>query len=261
MAPIDINNQEISSITLNGNTDIDTVEVNGQTVFSAGTSNLPVAYSNLVAWYPFDSATYGGSNADDVTAIIGGSGDDTAYNGTVSGATYQSSGGVTDISAGPNSGAFDFDGNSDFIGTGVSYTGGDVTFMAWARPTQPGNEGSLISGNNACGYFELEHDSSDIWQFKTSGQDGPGSSAITFNTYQHVAAAVDDSQNTATLFVDGVSVDSASVTMSDIDNHTINIGENRKYNQNFGGQIDDVRIYNHLLSGSEISNIYNNTKP
>jgi len=36
MAPIDINNQEISSITLNGNTEINTVEVNGQEVFSSG---------------------------------------------------------------------------------------------------------------------------------------------------------------------------------------------------------------------------------
>jgi len=35
MAPIDINNQEISSITLNGNTEIATVTVDGQTVFSS----------------------------------------------------------------------------------------------------------------------------------------------------------------------------------------------------------------------------------
>jgi len=35
MAPIDINNQEINSITLNGSTEIDTVTVNGQEVFSA----------------------------------------------------------------------------------------------------------------------------------------------------------------------------------------------------------------------------------
>ena len=35
MAPIDINNQDINSITLNGNTDVDTVTVNGQTVFSS----------------------------------------------------------------------------------------------------------------------------------------------------------------------------------------------------------------------------------
>ena len=34
MAPIDINNQEINSITLNGSTEIDTVTVNGQVVFS-----------------------------------------------------------------------------------------------------------------------------------------------------------------------------------------------------------------------------------
>jgi len=36
MAPIDINNQDINSITLNGNTDVDTVTVNGQEVFSSG---------------------------------------------------------------------------------------------------------------------------------------------------------------------------------------------------------------------------------
>jgi len=53
MAPIDINNQEISSITLNGNTDIDTVEVNGQEVFSASPT-LSIT-NGLKAHYVFDS--------------------------------------------------------------------------------------------------------------------------------------------------------------------------------------------------------------
>src|SRR6056297_2864362 len=96
--PTSIDGTDITGATIDG-TDVQEITVDGDVVFSAGPSNLPVAYSNLIAWYPFDSATYGGSNADDVTAIIGGSGDDTAYDGTVNGGSYQSSGGVTDINA------------------------------------------------------------------------------------------------------------------------------------------------------------------
>lgn len=87
-------------------TGIHEVNINGQIVEIDVTVPTPVAYSNLVAWYPFDSSFYGGSDADDVTALFNPnqSGDSTAYDGTVNGATYQPTGGVTDINIGVNSG-------------------------------------------------------------------------------------------------------------------------------------------------------------
>jgi len=111
--PTSIDGTDITRATIDGQ-DVEEITVDGQTVFTA--TERPVAYSNLVAWWPFDSSFYGGSNTDDVTAILGGSGDDTAYDLTINGSpSYLSSGGVTDINKGGNSGAFDFSGNSNNV--------------------------------------------------------------------------------------------------------------------------------------------------
>jgi len=69
---------------------------------------LPVAASDLVAWYPFRSGT-----GEDLTAGDSRFGDTTDYSAVVNGATFQASGGVTDIETGANSGAFDFDGTDE----------------------------------------------------------------------------------------------------------------------------------------------------
>jgi hypothetical protein len=71
MAPIDINNQEISNITLNGNTDVDTVTVNGQTVFTSGPGLT--AEESAIAIYPLSS------NLNDITAGASWASDSTDY--------------------------------------------------------------------------------------------------------------------------------------------------------------------------------------
>jgi len=264
--PIERNGQAVGDVTLNGNT-IDEVTVNGQTVFSG--KQLPVAYSNLVAWYPFDSAEYGGANADDVTAILGGSGDDTAYDGTVNGATYQSSGGVKDINAGANSGGFDFDNNDDTITTLYNGSADSICFWANTDRTFTGNDtrdvlialdgNILISFGSITGSFSGE---------TISVLDSPNRSLIT-NTvnagvWNHYAFVFDTSVNgNFRIYLNGVE---ENVEFNDgdlgIPNGQFALGARIQDNAEFyDGQLDDVRFYDKSLSSSEINNIYNATEP
>jgi hypothetical protein len=262
MIPTSIDGTDITGATIDG-TDVQEITVDGDTVFSAGPSNLPVAYSNLIAWYPFDSAEYGGSNADDVTAIIGGSGDDTAYDGTVNGATYQSSGGVTDINAGANAGAFDFDGSNDDITlSGPTNNFNEITLMGWVF-----GRGVLIT------YFSSAESNDAQFVFDgdfqaalrgTGGSNGEAGKFVTFpsNTFVHAACTYDGSQ--VEVYKNGVLEDTNSGSIGQLDPADWRIGSDDVGGGegNFhDGLIDDVRIYDTALSSSEINQIYQNTKP
>jgi len=262
--PTSIDGTDITGATIDG-TDVTEITVDGDTVFSART--LPVAYSNLIAWYPFDSAEYGGSNADDVTAIIGGSGDDTAYNGTVNGATYQSTAGATDINAGANSGAFEFDGSNDVIDdTGIPFDSTNpfsVTFWGSSQDSG-GGSGNFVNTNDFTNGFRViyfDGPGEIFFETENSGSRDTAKSAYTRGDFIHIAAVFDGSTNE--LFFNGSSVDTTSSIGSGSDPLAFEIGGN--FNSPSAapltGKMDDVRIYDTALSASQIDQIYQNTEP
>jgi len=260
--PTSIDGTDITGATIDG-TEVTEITVDGDTVFTAGPSNLPVAFSNLIAWYPFDSATYGGSNADDVTAIVGGSGDDTAHDGNVISGTYQSSGGVTDINAGPNSGAFDFNGSSGGIDTNFDIgTTNELTIMCWFETSSTSLQaifGQIFfsAPNNATEYgleiiggelaFDMRHPSV---QATTSFQT---------NTYIHACGRFDN--GSMTLFVDGSVADTASYNSSITPTIELKIGDRSTSGFALDGRVDDARLYDVALTNAQIQQIYDNTKP
>jgi len=271
MPPTSIDGTDITGATIDGQ-DVQEITVDGQTVFSAQT--FPVAYSNLVAWYPFDSATYGGSNADDVTAILGGSGDDTAYDGTVSGATYQASGGVTDINAGANSGAFDFDGSNDSISlpsiTQITGTK-DRTYTMWFKTNTTAERGLFGHG----GYTALGSNISlfcDSGGFRlriNGGNELILSSTYTTGEYVFVSFRISGS-NLANALVRVRSENDSSFSQDDfggisqsIDTGTeaLDLGVNSVNDRFHNGIIEDFRIYDRNLTNSEEESIYLNTEP
>jgi len=260
--PTSIDGTDITGATIDG-TDVQEITVDGDTVFTAGPT-LPVAYSNLVAWYPFDSAEYGGSNADDVTAILGGSGDDTAHDGTVNGATYQSSGGVKDIRAGANSGAFDFDGSNDNIDISsllpLTFTSGN-TVMLWVK-LDANQEQSMFDseGRYALSYgFQTNHYEFDIYN---------GSSWVAADTgvaqssgYVHLAGTAVQGGDMK-VYLDGQLKDTQSISNFDRLPRNTSIGSNdRGTRRHTDGTIDDVRFYDAVLTQSQIQDIFDNTKP
>jgi len=269
MIPTSIDGTDITGATIDG-TDVTEITVDGQTVFTAG-PNLPVAYSNLVAWYPFDSAEYGGSNADDVTALFNPaqSGDSTAYDGTVNGATYQSSGGVTDINAGANSGGYQFDGSNDHIDL-PSFTGSYSEFSMgyWIRPDVQSTDIIMDHFESGQDYFRtrINGDGTVRWNLNDSTGPGPGfdsTGSYSVGNWNHIMGTY-SSTNGVELYIDGVSVATDSSTSG-----TYNpSGQNRlgAFTDNAGiedydGNLDDVRWYDVELTSTQINQIYQNTQP
>jgi len=264
--PTSIDGTDITGATIDG-TDVQEITVDGDVVFSAGPSNLPVAYSNLVAWYPFDSAEYGGSNADDVTAIIGGSGDDTAFDGTVEGASYQSSGGVTDINAGANSGAFNFSGNQGIATTGVPIPQSDVTFSygGWLFPTSTAiiQATAIDLGDNKLRprtFIQYRGNDEEFSCFADSTGTNNNDIRVTapVNNWIHIMFVLDS--GTMAVYGDGSLVSSEpGPTTGVTDNLPLHIGRSQDSDHHFDGLIDDVRIYDKVLSSSEVNQIFQNT--
>jgi len=276
--PTSIDGTDITGATIDG-TDVQEITVDGDVVFSASPqiNNFPVAYSNLIAWYPFDSAEYGGSNADDVTAIQGGSGDNTAYDATVNGATYQSTDGVTDINAGANSGAYDFDGSNDtidFPDFGLS-TNVDWSINFWDAFN---SDDAVSFGDNVIILSKLTAQVDGISFYYPSsttfrvilGRSDPNrsrhllqTSISTTQKYRMKTITFDSSTTTSRMYLDGLQVDSDSSGVSQIANgNTLTAGfSSRSSGIHAQGEFDDLRIYNKVLTSSEVNQIYQNTEP
>jgi len=263
MIPTSIDGTDITGATIDG-TDVQEITVDGQTVFSAGPT-LPVAYSNLVAWYPFDSATYGGSNADDVTAIIGGSGDDTAFDGTVISGTYDSNGGITDIRAGPNSGAYEFDGNS---GNGINCgnpldSTQPFTTCVWFFLFSNGPDWRILNTNDDNNGFRIAYfGGNDVFHDIEDNNNNSffNTSVPNTNVWIHWAHTFDGS--TFTLYENGSFVNSINANPSGGDPIDFHIsGKGFAGGTRIDGYVDDVRVYNTSLSATQINQIYQNTEP
>jgi len=265
MIPTSIDGTDITGATIDG-TDVQEITVDGQTVFSA-VSNLPVAYSNLIAWYPFDSATYGGSNADDVTAILGGSGDDTAFDGTVDDATYDSNGGVTDIQAGTNSGAFSFVqqiNNTTAIGDAIDLPLFNLnvgTVCVWVNPDSLDGGNLFFIGTNNSNFIGWRSNSSEFY-YRENGNTPTITTPETLSTNQwtHLAWSTDGSNIKSWFNGTPYGPVSASENMVfDELGYPYDFDGGNRFS--LDGHADDLRVYNKQLSDSEVSQIYQNTEP
>jgi len=266
--PISIDGTDITGATIDG-TDVTEITVDGQTVFSA--ESLPGAYSNLVAWYPFDSSFYGGSNADDVTALFnpGQSGDSTAYDGIVSGPSFSSTSGFFDINAGLNSDAFDFADSNEFIETGNDVGGvfqGSFTVMCWANYLNSGNP-TVLSYNGGNGGFDKfwvigTNNAGNInMQVDDASTKTTTNIPYTSNTDVHLCMSYDASTNAVKSYKDGNFQVTNTTGQPNVSGNEFYMGVHFDGVGGLDGIIDDVRIYNTVLSDTQIAEIYDNTDP
>lgn len=230
-------------------------------------------FQNLVAWYRFevgDARDYASKNEHSNISW----GDSTAYNGMIDGATHHSDVGVTDFESGRNSGAFEFSG-SDYINIS-QYSGIETqpfSVCAWVYERNYDTRHyplTMGSGDDfeKRGYFRLDNSShSNRFRWNSGAAESSSSRAIdlnfpnppTDNQWAHLAVTIGESS--AEMYVNGTQVDSDSIsgTLETIDGE-IRLGDNFG-NDPLDGFIDDFRFYNIRLSGSELSDIYNETKP
>jgi len=233
---------------------------------------LPVAASDLVAWYPFRSGT-----GEDITAGDSRFGDSTDYSATVNGATFQASGGVTDIQTGANSGAFDFDGTDDTLDLGtVADSDQSLTVMTWVNPdTVTKLFMRLVTKVDGTNTFEngaiilsTENDGDGGGFVVVSGANRvllQGPPTLSTGSYTHLAGRYDFQAGTMTLFQDGQPVANGNPGQAvALSSRKWVIGEDAASTGkgNFlDGTTDGTRIYTAALSDSQINQIYLNTKP
>ena len=207
----------------------------------------------LVAYYPFDG------NADDES----GNGN----HGTVHGATLMS-----DRFGSANS-AYFFDGNNDYVDIDDDPTLqiiGDISICAWVYSEEsffesPSQHGSIMvarGSDQACKYdfsidttARLEFDRyPPIWgQAKSTG-------TVEFNSWHFVGVTINDEADQAVFFIDEMA-DTVSYTedYTGIDPTLFLIGAHPIYSDidhYFKGALDDLRLYNRILSETELQILF-----
>jgi len=268
----------IGSIRLGDGSEIAEVRTGaGDVLFSASPIPDSALTQDLVAWYRFedgDARDYASSS--EFPSVTWG--DSTAFDGTVDGATFQSSGGVTDFDTGANSGAFEFDGSNDYLENiypvQSNINGGPVTVMAWVNvDSYTGTTdyyknqiyAHLNSDNDGQIYLHLDAPDNAVGMayFDGGGQQrSTADGSFTLNTWHHVAGKYDGSSITP--YIDGqpsFGDSENAATGWKVEGPYIGAGFDLKADYYIDGIIDDVRIYNTDLTDQQILDIYNAAEP
>jgi hypothetical protein len=163
-------------------------------------------------------------------------------------------------------GGLSFDGVNDYINvphdTNLTFTGG-LTFTAWGNTldTSGGYKAILAKdtpGNGASNYwFGIENDELvfGFWAAGSFRTVKTTDSNLQSGTWYHLAASFDNATDEVRLYVDGTEVQVGSITYEPtVETADLWIGHSPD-GEYWNGKLDDVRIYNTVLGGSEISDL------
>jgi len=223
---------------------------------------LPVAFEDLVAWYPFRSGT-----GEDITAGDSNFGDTTDYSAVVNGATFQSSDGVTDIQTGANSGAFDLDGVDDQLTpqnpSGLNFGTGSFSISLAIESDKLGVAEGVIEKFKNGAFYQLFKTAADEIAFQTDDGATLNDLRLGINTTSFVRlTAVRDAQADELRLFIGSSSASKSVTIVNVNNSgKLFFGFDSTAGSNFDGVLDDIRFYDTALTQSQHDKIRSNTIP
>lgn len=218
-------------------------------------ANLPVSLANgILAWYPFCG------NANDESGH--------GNNGSVSGAI------LTSDRFGNGNSAYQFDGTNDYILTSLMPPIGKSarTISFWARTNDPNIMAVTDYGeaNSNGGSYQLILNSpcAGLGLDVSNGVVTRGDTSLINNNWHHCVVVYDSSfGNTisdAKIFIDGVQQQSISCSavnpIADINTVTLdplNIGRTNSGVRFFHGDLDDIGIWDRILTDQEVSNLYN----
>src|SRR5882724_5628144 len=209
-------------------------------------STLPGPQSGLVGWWTFDGKDMAGNYAFDKS----GNGN----RGTLTGTN-----GVPQRTIGKIGQGLQFDGVDDRVTLPSIMPTGAYTKAAWVYKTTTGTGQNIISASPGAGPHALWASGFDSGKL-ASGHDYPNTDQVKdtvplpTNSWQHAAVTYDGS-SVMRLYRNGIQVASATGISPNTDT-TVAIGEYFNANR-WIGTIDDVRIYNRVLSADESKGLYN----
>lgn len=201
----------------------------------------------LQAWWKMDET--GGTIAADSSG--------NGLNATASGATFTS---------GYISNALSFNGSSA-AATFPSLDTSQITLAAWVRADGQGNSAfpRILDTPGYRLFFRFDNQGSNGFDFATystgNGDWFSGANTISTGVWYHVAATYDRSSfaNVPTLYVNGISTSITTITSPSGTQPsyggTGRIGNTSALSRAWKGAIDDLRIYNRLLTAAEIKTL------
>jgi len=244
------------------------------TVYNVSTAdNDSDNVKNIINWYkdgisitllnmPFEGASKNGTSA----GVADGTRDYSpfAYNGTVVNVTWNRTGGHDGF------GAYDFDGDTDYIDIGNDLNfSEDFSMAVWIKTNA--STGTIVSkwrALNAKRSYTFRVNSQEINLMLSddgSRSEGEGGTVnVVDGIWHHVAFSFDESENNVSLYVDGT-LDTTKVytTVTGAihqNNAEVWIGDEHSGSVGgfFNGTIDDLLIFNHTLSAAQITAFYDN---
>ena len=189
-------------------------------------------------------------NGDDISGATAYDRSGSGNNGTLSGSPAVTQGRVGQ--------ALSFDGTNDYMSTCLVSTSKTYTFSFWMNRANTYYifDSNLASGHRLLIGMGLNSPTSGALSF----YDGTGKSigsAIPANEWHHVVLVLNNSNSTATGYVDGVSIGTAAYTGRDLGCDVgQKIGSSYVGDTNFQGKLDEFRIYNRALAAGEIQSLY-----
>jgi len=162
----------------------------------------------------------------------------------------------TDSADGDYSGVFDGSDYVDVDGVASAITP-PVTVSVWLKADNISNHGEIIATRFERFSILTSFNQADSIEFKISNSNGNAeyvSWSASSNTY-YLATATYDTDGSGELYIDGTSRGTLSQTLEERSQATI--GNQVNHGNGFDGLIDDARIYDKILSPTEISNLYN----
>ena len=177
-----------------------------------------------------------------------------------------------------NNHSFSFDGINDYILTGFNPTTigtGDYTVSLWFNATTGATEDypyiyALGTASNYQG-FSLSNRSGNTYKLRINNNSGGSYSQdvsatlnISAGTWYHIV--ITRSGNTINLYLDGNTTPYLSLNSSEVGSNTINntefkigFGDQAAATRFFGGNLDEVGIWNTALTTTQVQSIYNAT--
>ena len=242
------------------NSDLGNLEFYDGTTWRRVNSTPAAPTNGLLAYWPFSSASRSGSTYNDLS---GNNHDLTVY-GTITDDTTESK--FTD-------GCIDFgtaDGNHYLKSTSNSFVDIDLTsgysgisVSVWIRSTDTSNQNQWIISegavNSRWNYF-IENATAPKWRSTNSGDVTQTGSVLTGN-WHHVAVTYQSSNNLVKHYRDGSFTNQGTSTTATSNGEYLLVGQHSVLQGNtatyrWRGKMAHMRIYNRVLTASEVGNLY-----
>lgn len=190
--------------------------------------------------------TFEGGSADDQSA---GTADDGTFVGN-----------ATTVNDAERGEVLSLDGDGDYVQiSGLIGEPANVTLSGWINADAVDTSGSVVISMGSSAALYLNSSGQLVGFFESGGTNNTvtSSDSLIGTSWRHVAVSIDATNNTMTIFVDGVAAETTLTTGpieydNDPDTYIGRAGDGLG-GYDFDGMIDDARIYTRALSSDEVA--------